>query len=231
MPKPTTWVVIVVCGILGLAIFGCVLTAVISGIKSAHETAYNNELLPYKKVSIAKCKNCGQITATDTLDAKMRRIELKDRKFVIFYRDALCGPCKVKQAQTAERYLKEGQRAFSIRAYETALDKFDTAESLGNEDAAKWRKRTDDILNEMARSQSRADYAVILREHFLDKNMDVKVWITGKDNKYLHMQFVLFDDVWVHNFKEGDLIQEIRKLEFERVYFTDGFGYSTYIYW
>jgi len=228
MTKTSTfWLVGVIFGILGLSIFGCVIFGMIAGRRDARY----NELIGYKKVTNYKCKNCSQVVAVDTAEAKMKQGDLDGRQFVTVDRDTICGSCKIKQVQKAEKFLKEGKRAFGNKDYETALDRFYSAEALGNDEAVKWRKRTDDILNEMARSLSRADYALILREHFLDKNMDVKVWITGKDNKYLHMKFVLFNDVWVHNFKEGDLVQEIRKLEFDRVYFTDGFGYNTYIYW
>lgn len=74
--------------------------------------------------------------------------------------------------------------------------------------------------------EARLAYKAPLREHFLDQGFDIKVATSGKDHTHLDLQFALFNDVWVHRFQKGDLIQEIRSRGFTRVRFSDGYDYS-----
>jgi hypothetical protein len=73
---------------------------------------------------------------------------------------------------------------------------------------------------------ARKAYAQTLREHFLDKGLDIKVHASGAAADRLTMTFVLFNDVWVHNFLKGDLLREIWSQGFRTVYMEDGFNYA-----
>lgn len=241
MPKRGTWVGIVLSGVLGLCLVSALISGFISGIKKAH----NDESVFTKKIINHKCINCGQVITAETTDVRVKRGVLQGKKIVIENQDTLCGPCKLKLAPKAEGFFQEGQIAYNSKDYVTARKKFYSAESLGSDKAVIWREKTNSMLNRITAAEEkkksaeeeadkaigRKGYVIILREHFLDQNMDIKVWVSGPGNKYLHMQNFLFDDVWVHNFKKGDLAQEIQQLGFERVYFTDGYNYSTYVYW
>jgi hypothetical protein len=40
------------------------------------------------------------------------------------------------------------------------------------------------------------------------------------------MTFVLFDEVWVHNFQKGDLLEEVGRQGFKKVVVSDGYTRS-----
>lgn len=74
--------------------------------------------------------------------------------------------------------------------------------------------------------EERKKYALKLRDHFLDEGMDVKVRVQGSENQVLYLNFVLFNDVWMHKFKKGQLFLEIRRKGFEQVILESGYGWS-----
>lgn len=80
----------------------------------------------------------------------------------------------------------------------------------------------------VAGAGARKDYANELRTHFLDQSMDIKVSVSGRHNERLKLTFVLFNDVWMHNFKKGSLIDEIRGKGFKRVDLSDGYDWGYY---
>jgi hypothetical protein len=90
------------------------------------------------------------------------------------------------------------------------------------------RAREGAIKLAQARAAGRQLYARNLREHFLDKGMDIKVSVTGRNADRLYLRFVLFNDVWTHNFGKGDLINEIQAAGFKRVDLDSGFDYHSY---
>jgi len=81
---------------------------------------------------------------------------------------------------------------------------------------------------EAASTLSRKEYGAKLRENYLDKNMDIKVYVYGKNNTMLKLSFVLFNDVWTHKMQKGSLINEIRDMGFKRFALTNGYDYSVY---
>lgn len=93
-------------------------------------------------------------------------------------------------------------------------------------------EKKDDIEHKRREATAAADerkrYASQLREHFLDQQLDIKVFASGSDNKQLLLRFVLFNDVWLHNFKKGSLLDEIKSKGFKRVELTDGYDWGYY---
>jgi hypothetical protein len=81
----------------------------------------------------------------------------------------------------------------------------------------------------IAKSDERSLYAGELRNHFLDQSLDIKVSVSGKHDERLKLTYVLFNDVWLHNFKKGSLIDEIRGKGFRRVDLTDGYNWGYYL--
>lgn len=65
-----------------------------------------------------------------------------------------------------------------------------------------------------------------LRQTFLDRKIDVKVKVEGSSAERLVLSFALFDDVWVNDFKKGELCGEILGLGFKSIDFTDGYNYA-----
>jgi len=80
-----------------------------------------------------------------------------------------------------------------------------------------------------ANEAARVTYAAALREKFLDDGLDIKVSVSGDHAERLDLHYVLFNDVWLHKFRKGSLIQEIWMLGFTRIDFRDGYDYHMYL--
>src|SRR5205823_5711705 len=81
-----------------------------------------------------------------------------------------------------------------------------------------------------AEALARKVYSVVLRERFLDKNMDVKVHVSGKQYDRITLEWVLFSDVWTHKMAQADgLLPEMKTAGFRRVDVTNGYDY--HVYW
>ncbi len=78
---------------------------------------------------------------------------------------------------------------------------------------------------------TRRAYALKLRDVFLDRGMDIKVTIGGRNADRLLLRYVLFNAVWVHQFEKGDLVAEIRGLGFNAVDFNNGYDYHVVYSW
>jgi hypothetical protein len=79
-----------------------------------------------------------------------------------------------------------------------------------------------------ARERAASENGQILRTKFLDDGLDIKVQVKGQEAERLDLHFVLFNDVWTHNFKKGSLMGEIQRMGFKRVDFRDGYDYHVY---
>ena len=145
----------------------------------------------------------------------------------------------------AEEQFQQGREAYQRKDYKTAKQKFITANSLGHEEAFSWLKKTNARIKALEEQKAaierqkteqslipaRKAYGKLLRNHFLDQGLDIEVRVHGPNNKYITLEYVLIGDVFVHNFKKGDLCDEIHEMGFTRVYLTDGYDFSTYVYW
>jgi hypothetical protein len=74
----------------------------------------------------------------------------------------------------------------------------------------------------------REAYGAGLRKRFLDRNLDIKVVVTGSKKDRITLKFVLFNDVWSHRMQEDGLLQEMKDLGFRKVTMTDDYDYTVY---
>lgn len=77
--------------------------------------------------------------------------------------------------------------------------------------------------------EERREYAEQLRTHFLDNMQDIKVRVSGTSSNHLYLTYVLFGDVWTHQFQKGDLINEIRAKGFTQVDLDNNYDYHVRI--
>lgn len=191
-------------------------------------------------------------------DAKRKAVKTSEGNFLFKYKNILCANCRQQSEIEAERLsrerkieaeklYREGRKAYGSKDYTTAEQKFRMAidRNRGHKEAATWYKKTWDRIFAIRKAEAakeeakkeklmaadRKAYAKVVREIFLDHYMDVKVWVSGKNNIYLHMEYPLFNDVWMHQFEKDEwrfLFVDFRKTGFKRVYFTDGWDYSIY---
>lgn len=216
-----------------------ILLIIVIPLISSHcsEKKYD-KLVKVKEVTGAKCIGCGVVFDADTIETQKRYIEVHDNKYVYNYRDTVCAECEKKFAEEAKALFAEGKRFYNSGKYREAKGKFAAAKAKGHKQAEEWRKKADDKIREAekrakakAGSDTRKGYAGLARNAFLDQGMDVKVRVHGPNNTYITLTNVLIGEVWVHNFKKSAMFREMRELGFERIYYKDGYDYSTYTYW
>ncbi|GEM_PF-4085567 len=91
---------------------------------------------------------------------------------------------------------------------------------------AKKVRRAADAENRRMGGVTRRLYAKLLQDKFYDDGLNITVRASGPDATVLQITFVLFDEVWIHNFQKGDLLDEIQKRGFKRVIAADGYSKS-----
>jgi hypothetical protein len=76
--------------------------------------------------------------------------------------------------------------------------------------------------------QQRVGIRSKLDQHFLENNLDVDVSVSGADKDQITLRNVLFGNrAFVHKMTaEGDILQTLQKVGFQRVTFSNGFGKS-----
>jgi hypothetical protein len=114
--------------------------------------------------------------------------------------------------------LKEDAKQKKEAAVEEARKRKEDAKNV-REQAKKDAKNAREQTKEDARE--RREYAHTLREHFLDTGIDIEVSVSGNNADRLLLRYVLFNEVWVHRFQKGSLIEEIRSKGFRVVKFDN----------
>lgn len=79
-----------------------------------------------------------------------------------------------------------------------------------------------------AETAARRAYAELLRNRFLDQNLDIKVTVSGAKAERITLKFALFNDVWAHRIQKDGLLEELRNMGYTRVSLSDGYDYGVY---
>ncbi len=143
---------------------------------------------------------------------------------------------------TRGEVLAAAKNDIEAKNYQRAYDELNALDIRGIANDPEYKRLFSRAKKELARARAtaanqehqagigaRKEYAKSLREHFLDQNLDIKVRVSGAAADRLTMTFVLFNDVWVHNFMKGALMQEIWSKGFHAVYMENGYDYSELI--
>jgi len=107
------------------------------------------------------------------------------------------------------------------------------------------QKRKDEMARKIQEEQDEAEYNALiatfaakrdkyaneLRNRYLDAGLDIKVFVSGKDNTQLILKYVLFNDVWMRKFKTSGQLEEWHSLGFTYIEIRDGYNYSKYVSW
>lgn len=91
---------------------------------------------------------------------------------------------------------------------------------------AKAKAEADKKRDAMASAIARKLMAERLETDYLDKGMDIRVRVSGKNNEILTMKYVLFNRVWAHKFAQGDSLEVLRNAGFKRVSLEDGYNFG-----
>lgn len=218
-------------------------------------SACKNEV-EVSKITGIKCPDCSEVLSADTTTMIMTKNQAKNQTtqtsegyFLYNYTNTVCEACAEQRLIDGEKLYLEGLKSYRAKNYETAKTRLLTAVQKGYKEAqnllAKTNKKITAIkkakkekalaeekaIKEKINLAARKAYAKILREHFLDQSMDIKVWVHGAKSQYITLQWALIGDVFVHKFRKGSLCDEMRAMGFKRIYLKDGYNYSTYVYW
>jgi len=203
-------------------------------ISSLINSAWQNRNVEIKKITGKQCKVCKTIIVADTTTIEKKYTEVKGKKFLYSYTDTLCSTCKSEGV----KFFNDGKTQYYKGNYSSAIEKFKGAKLRGYQDVGSWLTKANKALGkkkakELAKSKKalRKKYETLARKSFLDQGWDIKVSVHGPDYTYITLTWPLLGDVFVHNFKKSEMFNEIYNLGFRRVYYKDGYEYSTYTYW
>jgi len=98
---------------------------------------------------------------------------------------------------------------------------------LKNEKAIVQKQVADfDKKQSIEKSGMRLKYGEDFRNLLLDRNLDIKVKVFGKDNKKIKLTYVLFNDVWFRKFETLGYFDMIHEKGFTHIELSDGYGYD-----
>jgi hypothetical protein len=218
-------------------------------------SACKNEV-EVSKITGIQCPDCSEVLSADTTTIIMTKKQANNQTtktsegyFLYTYTNTVCEACAEQRLIDGKKFYLEGLKSYRAKNYVTAKTQLLAAVRKGYKEAqgllAKTNKKIMAIekarkekalAEEKARKEkidraARKAYAKILREHFLDQSMDIKVWVHGAKSQYITLQWALIGDVFMHKFRKGSLCAEMREMGFKRIYLKDGYNYSHYVYW
>jgi hypothetical protein len=97
-----------------------------------------------------------------------------------------------------------------------------------NELAVIEQLKKDKITADANAKLARKAIETTLRNNFLDKNLDIKVSVSGKNNERIKMTYALFSDVWSHQLQKNRTIDNLCQQGFKRVEMSDNYNWSVY---
>lgn len=213
-------------------LLGLIVVAVLLLINQS-STTYNRKYFTGKETVYHNCEYCSTTTKQEINDySAEKENETKDK---IVY-DQIHVKC---MEPYAEKWVKSLKEAMASKDYSQAVSCCDEIYRISpavykKHNIGSIKATANDKVFESHAAESkeeRADYAKKLRIHFLDNNMDIKISVSGKYNENLTMQYILFNDVWVHKFQQGEMYDEIKNTGFRKLSFTNGYDYSVYFDW
>lgn len=114
------------------------------------------------------------------------------------------------------------------KRFDAQLTRSETVAREKAEKEAKAKAAKDAKEREKTAALAREVYGEALRRRFLDRNLDIKVSVTGTKKDRITLKFILFNDVWSHRIQQDGLLRELRDIGFKKVTLTDGYDYTVY---
>jgi len=103
-----------------------------------------------------------------------------------------------------------------------------TRDSLIKNENAIGKKQIADLDKKQSAEESemRLKYGEDFRNLLLDKSLDIKVTVFGKNNKKMKLTYILFNDVWFRKFETLGYFDLIHEKGFMYIELSDGYGYG-----
>ncbi len=88
-------------------------------------------------------------------------------------------------------------------------------------------RRENEAKKEKELAEKRKLFESEFRNSLLDRGLDIKVKVYGKDNKKIKLTYILFNDVWARKFDTEGYFDQLHSRGFNYVELTDGYDYKT----
>jgi hypothetical protein len=72
----------------------------------------------------------------------------------------------------------------------------------------------------------RKNYETILRNNFLDNNLNIRVKVSGKNNTKITLTYPLFNEVWHRKFETEGHFDKLNQKGFKIIIMEDGYDYA-----
>lgn len=72
---------------------------------------------------------------------------------------------------------------------------------------------------------NRKQYGKDFENLLLDKGLNIKVSVSGKDNKKITLKYIRFDEVWRRQFETLGYFDQLHEKGFDEICLTDGYDY------
>lgn len=153
-------------------------------------------------------------------------------------------PSEPKPRICAEFYLASARSHYDSEKYDVARRSLESARFAGADPAL--IEELDRLIAPKLKAQKEREHAekekgdrenaklarevfgAALREDYLDKGLDIKVNVSGKQSDRIKLTFILFNDVWTHQFQKSGMLETMQSLGFKRVSLSDGYDYGVY---
>lgn len=94
-------------------------------------------------------------------------------------------------------------------------------------------KKSIDSLNQIIEknilkqsSVERKEYETTLKNSFLDNNLNIKVFVSGKDNTKITLTYPLFNEIWFRKFEKEGHFDKLNKKGFKEIIMKNGYDYG-----
>lgn len=106
-----------------------------------------------------------------------------------------------------------------------------TRDSLvkNEEKIAEKKLREFEIKSAKESSAARKKYGEDFRNKLLDNGLNIRVSVSGKDNKKIKLTYPLFDEVWFRKFENEGYFDTLAREGFNIIELTDGYNYGQYM--
>lgn len=189
---------------------------------SQAEVAQHNELL--KEYAAVKAKQLGQANSPEYVAETLGKLSAQGLKSiqagerVVYFSDPSVNRLFLEKLKARAGDWKK-LHAQQVRSQAVA-DKQDAA-----------KQAVYDATRARESRQERVSYAKIIRNDFLDNNLDIQVSTAGPQASHLTLTYALFSAVWTRKLETGGglaghTVSEWREKGFTKITLTDGYDYS-----
>lgn len=156
---------------------------------------------------------------------------------------------QVKNNTTLDSEIKESYKILKSQFYfiDTEIIRFTalSKKTKGTEYATKVEKTRDSLIKNQSliakkqlkeseaktaaeESAARKTFEKDFENNLLDNGLNMKVAVSGKENRHIKITYILFNDVWRRKFETEGYLQQLNDRGFKKITLSDGYDYNIY---